>query len=193
MLYGNITCRYKLTVTAGDDTEDGEFVLFGRTAQRLLRRPVENLIEVVPEGSNFIPNEITNLIEKEVVWNVSITENTLKSGNVSFQVNNVISVSATGRPPMLMSPTGSQASSAMISPGPSNLLLSPTKAIEVGCASPPSITTASPKAVQSVGTPEKKHFQSPAPQTPTSKYSCAATEQGSSADKTTMVHVSSFL
>lgn len=118
---------------------------------------------MVPEGSNFIPIEITNLIEKEVVWNVGITENTLKSGNVSLQVNNVISVSATERPPMLMSPTGSQASSAMISPGPSNLLLSPTKAIEVGCASPPSITTASPIAVQSVGTPEKKRFQSPAP------------------------------
>ncbi|XP_052159517.1 uncharacterized protein LOC127777048 [Oryza glaberrima] len=172
---GMATPRYKLALTASDDSDNAEFILFGKTAQRLVRKPIEALIDKIPEGSNFIPDEITCLLEKQFVWNVSITENSLRNCEVSFQVNSIISGDTSGQPLLLMSPTSSQTSSAMMSPGSSSALLSPTKVIEVGCSSPPSTATASPSAA--ISTPKKQALQPSTPHTSTSKFSCAPTEQ----------------
>ncbi|XP_066162771.1 uncharacterized protein [Oryza sativa Japonica Group] len=68
----------------------------------------------------------------------------------------------------------------MMSSGSSSALLSPTKVIEVGCSSPPSIATASPSVA--ISTPKKQALQSSTPHTPTSKFSCAPTEQVTSLD-----------
>ncbi|KAG8081933.1 hypothetical protein GUJ93_ZPchr0014g47538 [Zizania palustris] len=83
--------RYKVTLTAGDDTADAQFILFGKNAQRLTKKLVEALIDSLPEETDFIPDELTALIEKEFVWNVSFTENTLRTGEISFQVNSIVS------------------------------------------------------------------------------------------------------
>ncbi|KAJ1262252.1 hypothetical protein BS78_09G092500 [Paspalum vaginatum] len=80
--------RYKLFVTAGDETGDTDFILFGRIAHCLIRRPADTLIADTPAG--FIPDAITKLLEKTFIWNVSFTENTIASGNVCFQVNAII-------------------------------------------------------------------------------------------------------
>lgn len=164
---------------AGDNTADTMFVLFGRIAQRLLRKPVEALIEKTPENSNFIPDEITGLLEKEFVWNVSFTENTLKSGEISFQVNSIVSIGGTRLPPLLMSPGGSQASSSMMPPGPSNSAMSPQRGSELAIASPPSSTIASPLAKHYVAAPKKQSISSTAPDTPTSKCSIVPAEDDS--------------
>lgn len=107
LIYCDITCRYKLALTAGDDSDNAEFILFGKTAQRLVRKPIEALIDKIPEGSNFIPDEITCLLEKQFVWNVIITESSLRNCEVSFQVNIIISGDTSGQPLLLMSPTSS--------------------------------------------------------------------------------------
>ena len=78
-------CRYKISLTAEDDTDTAEFIFFGRMAQRLIKKNVDTLISTNPPG--FIPKEITNLLEKSFEWNVSFTESTIIYGNVSFQVN----------------------------------------------------------------------------------------------------------
>lgn len=54
--------RYKLSILAGDETGDTNFILFGCIAQRLIKKSVETLIAGNPVG--FIPNEITKLLEK---------------------------------------------------------------------------------------------------------------------------------
>lgn len=75
---------------AGDDTADAKFVLFGRLAQCLIGRSVEILLEGNAAGKEAIPKEITNLLEENFTWKVAITENTMSSGNVSFQVNMIV-------------------------------------------------------------------------------------------------------
>ncbi|KAG8060666.1 hypothetical protein GUJ93_ZPchr0002g24267 [Zizania palustris] len=106
--------RYKLMVIAGDDTKDTKFVLFGKIAQRILCRPVEKLIEQVPPNTDFIPDEITCLLERKFVWNVSFIENTVRTGIESLQVNNVVYEVIPREPLMLMSPTSSASASSML-------------------------------------------------------------------------------
>ena len=108
LTHSHPTNRYKLSILAGDETGDTEFVLFGRVAQRLIKKSVDTLIAGNPVG--FIPNEITRLLEKVFIWNVSFSEYTIQSGNVSFQVNATIAEIDTGTH-LPMSPAGSQQSS----------------------------------------------------------------------------------
>lgn len=113
--------RVQTHLIAGDDTGDTKFVLFGRTAQRIIGRPVEMLIQNNPAGIEFIPKEITDLLEKEFTWNVAFTENTLSSSTVSFQVNLIVRGPDNPCSSALQSPSASQASSAVpsqaLSPG----------------------------------------------------------------------------
>nr|BAC10358.1 replication protein-like [Oryza sativa Japonica Group] len=88
--YGSSYSRFKLSVIAGDHTADTTFIVFGRLAQRLIGRSVDALVMENPTGKDYIPREITDLLEKEFVWNVSFTENTVSSGIVAFQVNKII-------------------------------------------------------------------------------------------------------
>jgi replication factor A1 len=74
--------RYKLAIIVGDETGDTEFVIFGRITQRLIKRALDALIANNPPG--FIPDQITRLLEKVFTFNVSFTEKTIASSNVSF-------------------------------------------------------------------------------------------------------------
>ena len=65
MIHPASTRRYKLSIVAGDETGDTDFVIFGRIAQRLIRKPVDTLIADNPTG--YIPDEITRLLEKTFV------------------------------------------------------------------------------------------------------------------------------
>jgi hypothetical protein len=118
---GNNTCPpvvsaspwFKLSVIAGDHTADTTFIVFGRLAQRLIGRSVDALVMENPTGKDYIPREITDLLEKEFVWNVSFTENTVSSGIVAFQVNKIIKGGQNYSLALLQSPSGSQASSVV--------------------------------------------------------------------------------
>jgi replication factor A1 len=101
--------RYKLSIIAGDETGDTNFIMFGRWVQRLTKKAADTLIAKNPQG--FIPNEITRLLEKVFKFNVSFTENTTSSDKVCFQVNAVVAeVNDTN-----VLTTGSQSSSLLIS------------------------------------------------------------------------------
>ena len=102
--------RYKLSIIAGDETGDTNFIMFGRWVQRLTKKAADTLIAENPQG--FIPNEITRLLEKVFRLNVSFTENTTSSDKVCFQVNAVVAeVNDTN----VLPTTGSQSSSLLIS------------------------------------------------------------------------------
>jgi hypothetical protein len=109
--------RYKLVITAADETGDTKFVMFGRIAQRLIKKTVDTLVADNPPG--FIPDEITRLLEKVYTLNVSFTDNTISSGNISFQVNNVVAQIDDGNP-LPLTPLGPQSSSGILSQGTSS-------------------------------------------------------------------------
>ncbi|XP_025876649.1 replication protein A 70 kDa DNA-binding subunit B-like [Oryza sativa Japonica Group] len=73
--------RYKVVLIASDDDANATFILFGRIAQRLLRRPVESLIEEKPPNSEYIPSEITSLIGSNFAWNGTQDTPTSKSSS----------------------------------------------------------------------------------------------------------------
>ena len=100
--------RYRLLITAGDETGETDFILFGHMAQRIVKKPLDILIADNPAG--FIPDEITRLMEKVYTFNVSFTDSTIALGNVCFQVNTVVAeIGDGGQVPI--SPSGSQPSS----------------------------------------------------------------------------------
>ena len=74
---------------------------------------MDTLISTNPSG--FIPNEITNLLEKSFEWNVSFTESTIIYGSVSFQVNAINAEMDGGN--MLPTTPSSQPSSTIFSQG----------------------------------------------------------------------------
>ncbi|XP_020393935.1 replication protein A 70 kDa DNA-binding subunit B isoform X2 [Zea mays] len=110
---GSPTPRYKISLTAEDDTDTAEFIFFGRMAQRLIKKNVDTLISTNPPG--FIPREITDLLEKSFEWNVSFTESTIIYGSVSFQVNAINAEMDGGN--MLPTTPSSQPSSTILSQG----------------------------------------------------------------------------
>uniref|UniRef100_A0A804P2Y1 Replication factor A C-terminal domain-containing protein n=1 Tax=Zea mays TaxID=4577 RepID=A0A804P2Y1_MAIZE len=103
--------RYKLLITAGDKTGETDFILFGRMAQRIVKKPLDILIADNP--ARFIPDEITRMMEKVYTFNVSFTDNTIALGNVCFQVNTVVTEIGDGgqraRSPTPLSKGGSSA------------------------------------------------------------------------------------
>jgi replication factor A1 len=106
-----------LDIIAGDETGDIEFVIFGWIAQHLIKRIGDALVANNPPG--FIPDEITRLLEKVFTFNVSFTEKTITSGNISFQVNTVVAEIDDGNPLPVMH-IQSQTSSILFSQGASS-------------------------------------------------------------------------
>jgi len=107
--------RFKLSILAGDDTNVAEFILFGRQAQRLTRKSADTLVAENP--TDFIPDEITRLLEKTFTWIVSFTDSTTDSGTITLQVNTVVGEVGQGGSIIPAMPTTSQISSLMLSEG----------------------------------------------------------------------------
>jgi replication factor A1 len=108
------TRRYKLSIIAGDETGDTNFIVFGKWAQRMIKKQVDTLIASNPRG--FLPDDITRLIEKVYIWNVSFTENSKDSIEECFQVNALIAEVDDGNA-LPVTPAGSHSSSLMLSQG----------------------------------------------------------------------------
>lgn len=120
--------------------------MFGRIAQRIVKRTIDALIADNPRG--FIPDEITRLLERVFIFNVSFTDNTISSGNESFQVNAVVAEIDDGNPIPVM-PAGSQTSSAMLTQGASSSMQGTPQKGAALALSPPAAVTLSPPAVTS--------------------------------------------
>lgn len=132
-------CRFKLNIIAGDETAETTFILFGRLAQRLIGRSVDTLLHENPSDKDYIPSAITDLLEKQFVWNVSITENTVATGVLSFQVNRIVGGVVNNTLALLQSPSGSQA-----------YALGPTMALSPAASHDQSIAQSSAPATPSV-------------------------------------------
>jgi replication factor A1 len=108
-------CRYKLSLLAGDETGDTNFIIFGRIAQRLTKKAADTLVADNPVG--FVPDEITRLLERTYIWNVSFTDSTIETGNITFQVNAIVAEISDETTVVPVTPTQSQTSSLMLSRG----------------------------------------------------------------------------
>ncbi|CAN6172954.1 unnamed protein product [Urochloa humidicola] len=140
--------RYKLAIQAGDETGDANFILFGRTAQQITKRAVDTLIADNPV--DFIPDEITKLLEKTFTWNVSFTNSSVNSNEATFQVNVVVAEIDDGS---AVFPAGSQTSSVMLSAGVgTSMHSSPQKSRAIIVSSLPATSEAS---LASSATPTK--------------------------------------
>ena len=110
-----INDRFKLSILAGDNTANVEFILFGRQAQRLTRKSAESLVAENP--ADFIPDELTKLLEKTFTWIVSFTDSTTDSGTITLQVNTVVGEVGQEGSIIPAMPATSQTSSLMLSEG----------------------------------------------------------------------------
>ncbi|PWZ06953.1 hypothetical protein Zm00014a_023947 [Zea mays] len=139
--------RYKLLLTAGEETGDTDFILFGRMAQRIIKKPCDMLIANNPTG--FIPNPITDLLEKTYVWNVSFSDHTINTGNICFQVNAVVAEIGTAKDSIQSSSSGPKQSQTVLLQGvPSGIEDTPDKASNLVMLSTPLTPQSSPTSVQ---------------------------------------------
>ncbi|KAL5672856.1 hypothetical protein ACJX0J_017162, partial [Zea mays] len=139
--------RYKLLLTAGDETGDTDFILFGRMAQHIIKKSCDMLIANNPTG--FIPNPITDLLEKTYVWNVSFSDHTINTGNICFQVNAVVAEIGTAKDSIQSSSSGPKQSQTVLLQGvPSGIEDTPDKASNLVMLSTPLTPQSSPTSVQ---------------------------------------------
>jgi replication factor A1 len=80
----------------------------------MIKKQVDTLIASNPRG--FLPDDITRLLEKVYIWNVSFTQNSKDSVEECFQVNALIGEVNDGSA-LPATPAGSQSSSLMLSQG----------------------------------------------------------------------------
>ncbi|XP_052158490.1 uncharacterized protein LOC127776138 isoform X2 [Oryza glaberrima] len=160
--------RYKVVLTAADNTSEAAFVLFGRIAHRLIHRPVESLIEENPP--DFIPAEIQALVDQAFVWNVSFTEHTVKRNQESLQVNSIVSSGAPKQHFLPISPSTSGGTSTIVPLSPGTSLQTPPAASESSIESRSSTRGKQSASLQpSLSTPTKYVVSAAADDTPTSK------------------------
>ncbi|RLM60933.1 replication protein A 70 kDa DNA-binding subunit B-like [Panicum miliaceum] len=107
--------RFKLSILARDKTGDTDFIVFGRQAQRLVKKITDTLVADNPAG--FIPDELTTLLERTNTWSDSFTYSTTDSDNITFQVNAVVGEVNDGGAVIPATPGASQTSSIMFSGG----------------------------------------------------------------------------
>ncbi|CAN6302827.1 unnamed protein product [Urochloa humidicola] len=166
---GMASPRYKLAIQAGDETGDANFILFGRTAQQLTKRAVDTLIADNP--IDFIPDEITKLLEKTFTWNVSFTNSSVNSDEATFQVNVVLAQIDDGS---VVFPAGSQTTSMMLSASVgTSMHSSPQKSRTITVSSLPATSEAS---LASSATPAKAICAAEQQQTPQSVNNNASDE-----------------
>jgi hypothetical protein len=128
--------KYKLLLTVGDETGDTDFILFGRMAQHIIKKPCDMLIANNPTG--FIPDPITDLLEKTYIWNVSFSDHTINTGNICFQVNAVVVEIGTAKDSIQASSSGPKQSHPVLFQGaPSGIEDTPSKASNLVMPSTP--------------------------------------------------------
>jgi hypothetical protein len=127
--------RYKLLLTAGDETGDTDFILFGRMAQHIIKKSCDMLIANNP--TSFIPDPITDLLEKTYIWNVSFSDHTINTGNICFQVNTVVAEIGTAKNSIQASSSGPKQSQPVLLQGaPRGIEDTPSKALTWSCLRP---------------------------------------------------------
>ena len=81
----------------------------------MTRKSADTLVAENP--TDFIPDEITRLLEKTFTWIVSFTDSTTDSGTITLQVNTVVGEVGQRGSIIPAMPTTSQTSSLMLSEG----------------------------------------------------------------------------
>ena len=139
--------RYKLLLTAGDETGDTDFILFGRMVQHIIKKSCDMLIANNPTG--FIPDPIIDLHEKTYIWNVSFSDHTINTGNICFQVNAVVAEIGTAKDSIQASSSRSKQSQTMLlQDAPSGVEDTPNKASNLVMPSTPLTPQSSATSVQ---------------------------------------------
>jgi hypothetical protein len=96
-------------------------------AQHIIKKLCDMLIANNPTG--FIPDPITDLLEKTYVWNVSFSYHTINTGNICFQVNAVVVEIGTAKDSIQASSSGPKQSQPVLLQGaPSGIEDTPDKA-----------------------------------------------------------------
>lgn len=166
-------CRYKVVLIAADDTAQATFILFGRIAQRLVRKPVETLIDQNPPDSEYILDEIVALFNQTFIWNISFTQDTIMKNQETLQVNSIISSSAEVQGLLPISPSSSQQTLAIMPADSSSSLQLATSEGSTG-SKIEAQTTESMLPMDSPSTPTRYTISSASDQTPTSKANAPA-------------------
>ncbi|AQK90656.1 hypothetical protein ZEAMMB73_Zm00001d008773 [Zea mays] len=144
---GTPSQRYKLLLAAGDETGDIDFILFGRMAQRIIKKPCDMLI--VNNPIDFIPDPITDLLEKTYIWNVSFSDHTINTGNICFQVNAVVAEIGTAKDFIQASSSRpKQSQPVLLQDAPSGVEDTPNKASNLVMPSTPLTPQSSATSVQ---------------------------------------------
>jgi hypothetical protein len=99
--------------------------------------------------TDFIPDPITNLLEKMYIWNVSFSDHTINTRNICFQVNVVVAEIGTTKDPIQTSSLGSkQPQPVLLQGAPSGIEDTPDKASNLVMPSTPLTPQSTAPSVQ---------------------------------------------
>ncbi|KAL0646801.1 hypothetical protein Bca4012_045092 [Brassica carinata] len=86
-----IHCYYLVVRVSDDSKGEVKFLLFNNIAERLIRRPVFELVqEAGQENPHFLPQSLTDLIGRKLLFKITIASNGQQEHNAAYVVDLVI-------------------------------------------------------------------------------------------------------
>ncbi|CAO2189268.1 unnamed protein product [Urochloa humidicola] len=85
----NYRYKYKLLFVASDGTAEAEMICFGQVAQRIIGKPVEQVLRTVRRDEDF-PPDIAGVVSQKYTFVLTITNQSFYTRNRSFMVNSII-------------------------------------------------------------------------------------------------------
>ncbi|CAN6324103.1 unnamed protein product [Urochloa humidicola] len=85
----NYKHKYKLLFIASDGTAEAEMICFGQIAQRIIGKPVEQVMRTVRRDEDF-PPDIAAIVSQKYTFAVTMTNQSFYTINKSFMVSSII-------------------------------------------------------------------------------------------------------
>ncbi|CAL5036671.1 unnamed protein product [Urochloa decumbens] len=85
----NYRHKYKLLFVASDATAEAEMICFGQLAQRIIGKPVDQVLRTVRHHRDF-PPDIAGVVSQKYTFVLTITNQSFYTRNRSFMVSSII-------------------------------------------------------------------------------------------------------
>ncbi|CAN6174122.1 unnamed protein product [Urochloa humidicola] len=85
----NYKHKYKLVFVASDGTGEAEMICFGQLAQRMIGKPVDQVIRTMRRDEEF-PPDVAGIVSQKYTFVVTVANQSFYSRNMSFMVSSIV-------------------------------------------------------------------------------------------------------
>ncbi|CAO2038100.1 unnamed protein product [Urochloa humidicola] len=85
----NYRYKYKLVFMASDGTAEAEMICFGQIAQRIIGKPVDQVLRTVRRDEEF-PLDVAGIVAQKHTFTVTVANQSFYTRNMLFMINSIV-------------------------------------------------------------------------------------------------------